>query len=128
MSPREERELAMDDMAEHAQHFGRTHMPMAHPEVSILPAHLAVAVMPSRNLCAEFSALPTDKLLEEAQTALQRLERAGRLTDFAIVTALVRRLIRPTTALDSALWLDLVDERHATAPVLRFDGVERRHA
>jgi len=106
MSPRIEREAAMDDMADYAARFAPIVIePPAHPPVTVLPAHLANAVVPRRNLCAEYSKLPTDKLLVEAEQLLARLDRAGRPTDYAVVVALVRQLARKP-ALDGALWLD----------------------
>ena len=95
MSPQLDREAAMDDMAAWAQ----TNRAPA-------PATLAAAVVPRTNLCAEFSALPTDKLLAEAEHVLARLDRAGRPTDYAVVAALIRR-VTSAKKLDGALWLDL---------------------
>jgi len=95
VSPRAEREAAMDDMADYAQRL-----------VALRPAALAGAVATHRNLCAEFTALPTDKLLVEAEAALARLNDAGRPTDYAVIVALMRR-VASAPRLQGALWLDL---------------------
>jgi hypothetical protein len=82
-----------------AKAFGMT-------DTVLRPADLANCVVPRRNLCAEFSQLPTDKLLEEANEMLVRMDRAGRPTDHAIVAALIRHLQRKPK-LEGSLWLDL---------------------
>lgn len=109
----------MDEMAEHAQRFAPIvpSSPEPRAPVALLPAHLATCVAPRRNLCAEFSQLPTDKLLAEAEDALVRLDRAGRPTDHALVAALIRCVRRQVSS--GSLWLDLAvegvaDERRAS--------------
>lgn len=131
MSPLEDRHAAMDDMAEHAQHHGRNHLPMAHPEVTVLPVHLAAAMVPRRNLCAEFAQLSTEELLAEAEGVKIRLDRAGRPTDYAVVHALTQRIRQSAPKLDSTLWLELADEvriKANTAAEHHFEGVDRRRA
>lgn len=93
MSPRLEREAAMDDMATHAEQQR--------------PA----------NLIDTLVRLPTEQLVAEGNALSARLLGAIHTTrDFAVVAALVQRVQRAGVeharatnreALDGALWLDL---------------------
>lgn len=97
----------MDEVSDYAQRFAPIHssIPDTRAPLTVLPSHLATAIAPRRNLCAEFSALPTDKLLAEAESMLVRLDHAGRPTDHAILVALMRRV--SGVKLDGAIWLPL---------------------
>jgi hypothetical protein len=80
-------------------------LPDPRPPVDLLPMHMATSMTPRRNLCAEFSQMPVSRLLEEAEEALVRLDRAGRPTDYAVMAALVRRVKNKPVQLEGALWL-----------------------
>lgn len=97
-----ERYAETDEIGAHAQRFAPIHSSI--PDLPT-PSHLASAVVPRRNLCAEFSALSQEELLAEAEIALERLSRAGRPTDHAVIVALIR-LVRRKASLDGAIWLD----------------------
>lgn len=118
MSPRHERELAMDDMADYAQN-----LPRSQPV----------------NLIDRFDQLPTEELAAEGNALSARMLGSEFSTrDFAVVVALTHRLQRAAVAharslnrepLEGMLYLgDIAEERHAAAPALRFEGVDRRHA
>lgn len=117
MSPRHEREAAMDDTAEYA---------VTHPQAR------------SVNQIDEFCKMTTERLVEEAHGLQARMLAPAHTTrDFALVTAMTMRLQRASTAhalvtnrevLEGMLRLDIPDERDAHAPTLRFDGIDRRHA
>jgi len=82
----------------------RSDEPDARKPVSLVPANLANAWVPRRNLCAEFGALATEQLLAEADHAMRRLAAPGepekaRPTDYAVVAALTQRVCK----LDKAL-------------------------
>jgi len=130
MSPRHEREAGMDDMLEYSERFAPIKIePPAHPEVTVLPMHLAAAMVPRRNLCAEFMQLSTEELLAEAEGVKIRLDRAGRPTDYAVVHALTQRIRQSAPKLDSTLWLELSDKACTKANAEHhFEGVDRRHA
>jgi hypothetical protein len=107
VSPRAEREAAMDEVSDYAQRFAPivSSIPDPRPPTTLVPAHLITAMSPRRNIVAEFSALPVDQLLAEAEHALTRLQSAGRPTDYAVMVALVRQLARKPVSLHGALWI-----------------------
>lgn len=79
-------------------------------------------------------ALTTHELTAESDgLAMRVLRRETTARDVSLVQALAARLrtmvMRPATnreALEGMLLIDIPDESEARAPVLRFDGVERR--
>lgn len=117
MSPRHEREAAMDEMADYAV----TH-PQAHPV----------------NQIDEFCKMSTDRLVEEAHGLQARMLAPVHTTrDFALVAAMTMRLQRASVSharvigrepLEGMLQLDIPDESAVAAPVLHFYGADRRHA
>lgn len=80
-------------------------LPDARPPVDVVPATLANAMVPRRNIVAEHCALSTERLIEEAEELLNTLRDRPRA--YAIVVALKQRLRNERAALDGALWLDL---------------------
>lgn len=88
-----ERYAETDEIGAHAQRFAPIHSSI--PDLpTLVPSHLASAVVSRRNLCAEFCALSQEELLAEAEIALERLSRAGRPTDHAVMVALIRQVRR----------------------------------
>lgn len=116
MSPRHEREAAMDDMAEYA---------VTHPQARPV------------NQIDEFCKMTTERLVEEAHGLQARMLAPVHATrDFALVTAMTLRLQRASTAhalvtnrevLEGMLRLDIPDESAVAAPALHFYGADRRH-
>lgn len=122
----------MDDMSDYAQRFAPIRLAdPAHPPVRRLPAHLATTVSPRRDLSV--IELGTPELLAEVDDglALRVCRRQTTARDVLLVQALTDRLrtapVRGREPLEGMLYLgDIPDERQAAAPVLRFDGLERR--
>lgn len=96
-----ERYAETDEIGAHAQRFAPIHssIPDLRPPTTLVPSHLIKAVEVRRNLCAEFCALSQEELLAEAEIALERLSRAGRPTDHAVMVALIR-LVRRKASLN----------------------------
>jgi hypothetical protein len=94
MSPRLERELAMDDMADFAQHHRFASIDVGpEPRQPATRHHINVAAFTQPNLIDRFVALPTGGLVAEAKQLQARMLGAQFSTrDFAVVTALIERV------------------------------------
>ena len=114
MSPRLERELAQDDMAEWAQVNRFAAIACGIPDLRAPTRYIpntVPAAQANANLIDAFAALPAHRLVDEVRDLQARMLSAQfSVRDFALVTAIIQRL-QASPKLVGALWLDELGEK-----------------